>query len=31
MSTLGRIGIVGGGILVAALNIYKFSGVETVS
>jgi hypothetical protein len=31
MQTLGRVAIVSGGILVALLNIYKFSGVETMS
>jgi hypothetical protein len=31
MQTLGRVAIVGGGIAVALLNVYKFSGVETMS
>jgi hypothetical protein len=31
MQTLGRVAIVGGGITVALLNVYKFSGVETMS
>ncbi|MDH5179014.1 MAG: hypothetical protein OEZ39_01610 [Gammaproteobacteria bacterium] len=31
MQTLGRVAIVGGGIIVALLNVYKFSGVETMS
>ncbi|MGD2074213.1 MAG: hypothetical protein PVI91_00190 [Gammaproteobacteria bacterium] len=31
MQTLGRVAIVGGGILVALLNVYKFSGVEAMS
>jgi hypothetical protein len=31
MQTLGRVAVVGGGIFVALLNIYKFSGVETMS
>ena len=31
MQTLGRVAIVGGGIFVALLNVYKFSGVETMS
>ena len=31
MQTLGRVAIVGGGILVALLNIYKFSGVDTMN
>ena len=31
MQTLGRVAIVGGGIMVALLNVYKFSGVETMS
>jgi hypothetical protein len=31
MQTLGRVAIVGGGILVALLNVYKFTGVETMS
>jgi lipid-A-disaccharide synthase-like uncharacterized protein len=31
MQTLGRVAIVGGGIVVALLNVYKFSGVETMT
>ena len=31
MQTLGRVAVVGGGIFVALLNIYKFSGVETMT
>jgi hypothetical protein len=31
MQTLGRVAIVGGGILVALLNIFMFSGVESMS
>ena len=31
MQTLGRVAIVGGGIFVALLNVYKFSGVETMT
>ena len=31
MQTLGRVAIVGGGIIVALLNVYKFSGVEAMS
>jgi len=31
MQTLGRVAIVGGGIIVALLNVYKFSGVEMMS
>jgi hypothetical protein len=31
MQTLGRVAIVSGGIAVALLNVYKFSGVETMS
>ncbi len=31
MQTLGRVAIVGGGIAVAVLNVYKFAGVETMS
>ena len=31
MQTLGRVAIVGGGILVGLLNIFMFSGVETLS
>lgn len=31
MQTLGRVAVVGGGIFVYLLNIYKFSGVETMS
>jgi hypothetical protein len=31
MQTLGRVAIVGGGIAVALLNVYKFSGVETMT
>ena len=31
MQTLGRVAIVGGGIFVALLNVYKFSGVESMS
>lgn len=31
MQTLGRVAIVGGGIIVALLNVYKFSGVESMS
>jgi len=31
MQTLGRVAIVGGGIIVALLNVYKFSGVEIMS
>lgn len=31
MQTLGRVAVVGGGIFVALLNIYKFSGVEAMT
>ena len=31
MQTLGRVAIVAGGIFVALLNVYKFSGVETMT
>jgi hypothetical protein len=31
MQTLGRVAIVGGGIFVALLNVYKFSGVEAMT
>ena len=31
MQTLGRVAMVGGGILVALLNVYKFSGSETMT
>jgi MFS family permease len=31
MQTLGRVAIVGGGVLVALLNIYKFSGVDALN
>jgi len=31
MQTLGRVAVIGGGVFVALLNIYKFSGVETMS
>jgi hypothetical protein len=31
MQTLGRVAIIGGGILVAAANVYLFSGVESMS
>jgi hypothetical protein len=31
MQTLGRVAIVGGGIAVALLNVYKFAGVESMS
>ena len=31
MQTLGRVAVVGGGILVAMLNIYKFSGVDVMN
>jgi len=31
MQTLGRVAVVGGGILVALLNIFMFSGVENMS
>ena len=31
MQTLGRVAVVGGGIFVALLNIYKFAGVESMS
>jgi MFS family permease len=31
MQTLGRVAIIGGGIFVALLNVYKFSGVEIMS
>ena len=31
MQTLGRVAIVGGGIIVALLNVYKFSGVADMS
>jgi len=31
MQTLGRVAIVGGGIFVALLNVYKFSGVESMT
>jgi hypothetical protein len=31
MQTLGRVAVVGGGIFVALLNIYKFNGVETMT
>lgn len=31
MQTLGRVAVIGGGVFVALLNIYKFSGVETMT
>jgi hypothetical protein len=31
MQTLGRVAIIGGGVIVAALNIYMFSGVSALS
>ncbi|WP_455206942.1 hypothetical protein [Kaarinaea lacus] len=31
MQTLGRVAIVGGGIFVALLNVYKFSGIESMT
>jgi hypothetical protein len=31
MQTLGRVAIIGGGVLVYLLNIYKFSGVESLN
>ena len=31
MQTLGRVAIVGGGIFVALLNVYKFSGIEAMT
>lgn len=30
MQTLGRVAIIGGGVLVALLNIYKFSGIDAL-
>jgi len=31
MQTLGRVAIIGGGIVVALLNVYKFSGIESMT